>query len=59
MKKIYKAPTIKCLELHVTNMIALSLNDGPINSDNASDFEQNVRGNKGWDLWGDDNDFDN
>jgi len=59
MKKEYNAPTTTYMELRATNMVALSLNDGPINSDNASGFEQNVRGNNGWDLWGDDNDFDN
>ncbi len=59
MKKEYNAPTTTYMELRATNMVALSLNNEQINSGNASEFEQNVRGNKGWDLWGDDNDFDN
>lgn len=55
MKKIYNAPTTTCVELRATNMIALSLNDETITSDNFDDYEQNVKVNSSnYNLWDDD-----
>ena len=46
MKKVYNAPTLFCVELCTTKMMALSLNNNnTITSSNSSDFEQNVKEN--------------
>ena len=56
MKKIYIAPATTCMKLHATSMIALSLNgQEKVDSNNISDFEQNVKGStSGYNVWDDD-----
>lgn len=56
MKKVYSAPKLLCIELHATNMIALSLDGSEsITSSNMSDYEQNVKGNSpSYNVWDDD-----
>ena len=57
MKKTYIIPTTKTtmVSLHGRVMDTISINSKAIDSSNAG----LVRQDKGWDLWGDDNDFDN
>ena len=54
MKKVYYAPTILCLELQATHMMALSLNEDTIDSENASGFDQNTKDQGDWDDFWDD-----
>lgn len=55
MKKIYIAPTTLCLGLHTTNMMALSLSDETVDSENMGGFEQNTKGRGSWaDTWDED-----
>lgn len=57
MKKVYKAPTTCSIELRATNIIALSLKDDQINSENQNEFEQNTKGQGSWgNVWGSDDD---
>ena len=44
MKKIYISPNLLTVELHATNMMALSLNgDELITTDNIDEYEQNTK----------------
>ncbi len=47
MNKKYIAPSVFCVELHTTKLMALSTNDSdPITRDNLDNYEQDVKGFK-------------
>lgn len=55
MKKIYQRPSVSVNSVHTTQMMAVSINKYDSGADNVVLTKQD----NGWDLWGDDNDFDN
>jgi len=59
MKKIYVAPNLNIVNVNAKNSILINSGDTIGVHATGGDGTQLTRQNSGWDLWGDDNDFDN